>query len=76
LIQDEHTLREVFFPKHLPMIVKPKPWVSSMEGGYLELKECIMRTKGSKIQKELISNTHTIEIYKGNFYIYLIIFYY
>lgn len=29
------TLREALHPRHLPMLVKPKPWVNHDQGGYL-----------------------------------------
>jgi DNA-directed RNA polymerase len=28
-------LRETLHPRHLPMLVKPKPWLSYDQGGYL-----------------------------------------
>lgn len=28
-------LRETLHPRHLPMLVKPKPWLSVNQGGYL-----------------------------------------
>ncbi len=28
-------LRETLHPRHLPMLVKPKPWLSHDQGGYL-----------------------------------------
>jgi DNA-directed RNA polymerase len=28
-------LRETLHPRHLPMLVKPKPWLSHKDGGYL-----------------------------------------
>ena len=31
-------LRETLHPRHLPMLVKPKPWLSDEDGGYLNNK--------------------------------------
>jgi DNA-directed RNA polymerase len=28
-------LRETLHPRHLPMLIKPKPWLSHDEGGYI-----------------------------------------
>jgi DNA-directed RNA polymerase len=29
------SLRRVIHPRHLPMLVKPKPWLSYNDGGYI-----------------------------------------
>lgn len=31
-------VREILHPRHLPMLVKPKPWLNHEEGGYLNNK--------------------------------------
>lgn len=31
-------LRETLHPRHLPMLVKPKPWLNDEDGGYLNNK--------------------------------------
>ncbi|KAF8127344.1 DNA/RNA polymerase [Mycena galopus ATCC 62051] len=38
-------------PRHLPMLVKPKPWVNYNEGGYLYSKSTVMRFKDSIEQR-------------------------
>ncbi|KAF7345060.1 DNA-directed RNA polymerase [Mycena venus] len=38
-------------PRHLPMLVKPKPWVNYNEGGYLYSKSSVMRFKDSIEQR-------------------------
>ncbi|KAJ7260885.1 hypothetical protein B0H12DRAFT_1106881 [Mycena haematopus] len=38
-------------PRHLPMLVKPKPWVNYNEGGYLYSKSNVMRFKDSIEQR-------------------------
>lgn len=34
----QDSLRETLHPRHLPMLVKPKPWLSDEDGGYLNNK--------------------------------------
>lgn len=34
-------LRETLHPRHLPMLVKPKPWLSDEDGGYLNNKSAL-----------------------------------
>ncbi|THG95963.1 hypothetical protein EW026_g5773 [Hermanssonia centrifuga] len=43
-------LRETLHPRHLPMLVKPKPWLSHDQGGYLYNKTSAMRYKDSQEQ--------------------------
>ncbi|KAJ8503283.1 hypothetical protein ONZ45_g10994 [Pleurotus djamor] len=40
-------LRETLHPRHLPMLVKPKPWLSHDQGGYFYNKSSAMRFKDS-----------------------------
>ncbi|KAJ7468690.1 DNA/RNA polymerase [Mycena latifolia] len=44
----------LFHPRHLPMLVKPKPWVSYNEGGYLKNKTVVMRFKDSVEQRSYL----------------------
>ncbi|KAJ7079600.1 DNA/RNA polymerase [Mycena belliarum] len=46
--------RVVVHPRHLPMLVKPKPWVSYNEGGYLKNKTQVMRFKDNIEQKSYL----------------------
>ncbi|KAJ7875287.1 DNA/RNA polymerase [Mycena olivaceomarginata] len=41
-------------PRHLPMLVKPKPWVNYNEGGYLYSKSTVMRFKDSIEQRSYL----------------------
>ncbi|KAH8107638.1 DNA/RNA polymerase [Cristinia sonorae] len=41
------SIKETIHPRHLPMLVKPKPWVSDSDGGYLYNKTSVMRFKES-----------------------------
>lgn len=40
-------LRETIHPRHLPMLVPPKPWMHIRQGGYLYNKTSVMRFKES-----------------------------
>ncbi|THV02643.1 DNA/RNA polymerase [Dendrothele bispora CBS 962.96] len=41
------TVKETLHPRHLPMLVKPKPWLRHDEGGYLYNRVPVMRYKES-----------------------------
>ncbi|QRW12717.1 DNA-dependent RNA polymerase [Ceratobasidium sp. AG-Ba] len=41
------SVRETIHPRHLPMLVKPRPWEDYDKGGYLTLKSMMMRVKDS-----------------------------
>ncbi|THH27449.1 hypothetical protein EUX98_g6736 [Antrodiella citrinella] len=41
------SIRDTLHPRHLPMLVKPKQWLSDNEGGYLYSKIPVMRYKES-----------------------------
>ncbi|THH14382.1 hypothetical protein EW146_g5951 [Bondarzewia mesenterica] len=49
-------LRETLHPRHLPMLVKPKPWLSHNEGGYLYNKAQAMRFKDSQEQQTYLKH--------------------
>ena len=42
---------ESLHPRHLPMLVKPKPWLSYNSGGYLYSRSWAMRFKDSREQE-------------------------
>ncbi|KAH7908847.1 hypothetical protein BJ138DRAFT_1011941 [Hygrophoropsis aurantiaca] len=44
-------LRETLHPRHLPMLVPPKPWIDFDQGGYLYNKSAVMRFKDSQEQQ-------------------------
>ncbi|KAI4519882.1 DNA/RNA polymerase [Schizophyllum commune Loenen D] len=43
-------------PRHLPMLVKPKPWLNYNDGGYLYHKTYAMRFKGSREQQAYLKH--------------------
>ncbi|PFH50361.1 hypothetical protein AMATHDRAFT_4013 [Amanita thiersii Skay4041] len=43
-------VRDAIHPRHLPMLIRPKPWVGPDEGGYLYNKTAAMRFKDSSEQ--------------------------
>ncbi|KAJ7657863.1 hypothetical protein DFH06DRAFT_1197343 [Mycena polygramma] len=56
-------------PRHLPMLVKPKPWVDYNEGGYLYSKSMVMRFKDSMEQRSYLKHAseqgHVELVYAG-----------
>lgn len=44
---DRESVRETLHPRHLPMLVPPKPWLSHDSGGYFSVKTSAMRYKDS-----------------------------
>ncbi|KAI0291577.1 hypothetical protein BC826DRAFT_1022569 [Russula brevipes] len=50
------SIRETMHPRHLPMLVKPKPWLSYDEGGYLYNKSEVMRFKDSQEQQQYLKH--------------------
>ncbi|KAK7055086.1 DNA-directed RNA polymerase [Favolaschia claudopus] len=56
-------------PRHLPMLVKPKPWVDYNEGGYLYSKSSVMRFKDSIEQRSYLKHAseqgHVELVYAG-----------
>ncbi|GLB44584.1 putative DNA-dependent RNA polymerase catalyzes the transcription of DNA into RNA using the four ribonucleoside triphosphates as substrates [Lyophyllum shimeji] len=49
-------LHDTLHPRHLPMLVKPKPWVSHNNGGYLYNKTHAMRFKESAEQMSYLKH--------------------
>ncbi|VDC07236.1 unnamed protein product [Peniophora sp. CBMAI 1063] len=47
-------VRETLHPRHLPMLVEPKPWTDWNSGGYYTIQSHIMRFKDSQEQKALL----------------------
>ncbi|TIA84077.1 hypothetical protein E3P92_00234 [Wallemia ichthyophaga] len=61
---DKDPLGSTIHPRHLPMLVKPKPWLRYDNGGYLFHKNFAMRFKDSNEQQSYIakaSNEGTME---------------
>lgn len=42
-----------FLAKHLPMVTEPKPWRKMHDGGFLESKSSLVRTKSGDIEQKL-----------------------
>ncbi|KAI9430871.1 DNA/RNA polymerase [Lactarius indigo] len=48
------SIRDTMHPRHLPMLVKPKPWLDYNEGGYIYNKSQVMRFKDSQEQQQYL----------------------
>ena len=51
--------------RYKPMILPPKPWMSTEEGGYLWLKSELMRYHGCNMQKDALQNADMTTLYQG-----------
>lgn len=49
-------IRETMHPRHLPMLIKPKPWLGYNEGGYIYNKSQVMRFKDSQEQQQYLKH--------------------
>ncbi|KAI0063332.1 DNA/RNA polymerase [Artomyces pyxidatus] len=49
-------LRETLHPRHLPMLVKPRPWLNYNEGGYMYNPSAAMRFKDSQEQQAYLKH--------------------
>ncbi|SPO26009.1 related to RPO41 - DNA-directed RNA polymerase, mitochondrial [Ustilago trichophora] len=47
---DKDSIQETLHPRHLPMLVPPKPWTSHDSGGYYSVRQSAMRYKDSAEQ--------------------------
>ncbi|PWY98909.1 DNA/RNA polymerase [Testicularia cyperi] len=47
---DKDSVQETLHPRHLPMLVPPKPWTSHDSGGYYSVRQSAMRFKDSAEQ--------------------------
>ncbi|KAI0087670.1 DNA/RNA polymerase [Irpex rosettiformis] len=62
----KESLREALHPRHLPMLVQPKRWISYNDGGYLYNKAPVMRYKDSQEQLTYLkeaSNLGNLELF-------------
>ncbi|KAH9056429.1 DNA/RNA polymerase [Lactarius vividus] len=50
------SIRDTMHPRHLPMLVKPKPWLNYNEGGYIYNKSQVMRFKDSQEQQQYLKH--------------------
>ncbi|KAG9104531.1 DNA-directed RNA polymerase [Ceratobasidium sp. 370] len=53
------SVRETLHARHLPMLVKPRPWEDYNKGGYLTLKTTMMRIKDSFEQQSYLQHAST-----------------
>ncbi|KDQ52445.1 hypothetical protein JAAARDRAFT_138907 [Jaapia argillacea MUCL 33604] len=53
-------LRDTLHPRHLPMLIKPKPWLSHTDGGYLYNKTVAMRFKDSMEQESYLKHASSL----------------
>ncbi|KAF9239424.1 hypothetical protein BU15DRAFT_61937 [Melanogaster broomeanus] len=53
-------LRETLHPRHLPMFVKPKPWLGPEDGGYLYNKTSAMRFKDCQEQLSYLNHASSL----------------
>ncbi|EIN05775.1 DNA/RNA polymerase [Punctularia strigosozonata HHB-11173 SS5] len=62
-------LRDTLHPRHLPMLVKPKPWLDHNQGGYIYNKTSAMRFKESREQEVYLAHAsaqgHVELVYAG-----------
>ena len=61
----DHEATEAMMPKLKPMIVPPKPWTTSDDGGYLSVPNRLMRSHGSLMQMQAVNKSHLPTIYRG-----------
>ena len=62
---DKESVRETLHPRHLPMLVPPRPWLSHDSGGYYSMKTSAMRYKDSVEQSSYLraaSENHGLEV--------------
>ncbi|KAG0702802.1 hypothetical protein DFH29DRAFT_982201 [Suillus ampliporus] len=53
-------LRETLHPRHLPMLVKPKPWLNHDQGGYLYNRSAAMRFKDCQEQQTYLEHASAL----------------
>ncbi|KAG1902934.1 uncharacterized protein F5891DRAFT_1276856 [Suillus fuscotomentosus] len=53
-------LRETLHPRHLPMLVKPKPWLNHDRGGYLYNRSAAMRFKDCQEQQTYLEHATSL----------------
>ncbi|KAH0833941.1 DNA/RNA polymerase [Lanmaoa asiatica] len=53
-------LRETLHPRHLPMLVKPKPWLAPDQGGYIYNKTSAMRFKDCQEQQSYLHHASSL----------------
>ena len=43
------SIRDTMHPRHLPMLIKPKPWLNYNEGGYIYNKSACISSSGQAV---------------------------
>ncbi|KAF8870011.1 hypothetical protein CPB84DRAFT_1645241, partial [Gymnopilus junonius] len=64
------SLERIIHPHHLPMLVKPKPWLHYNDGGYIYYKSYAMRFKDSHEQEVYLrkaTNAGNVELVYAGF---------
>jgi DNA-directed RNA polymerase len=62
-LNDQHGKCALLYPLYLPMVCKPKPWVSPCEGGYLTIRLNMVKT--SKKNNEAIACVEMPTVYEA-----------
>ena len=65
IIADKVSNPSAMTTRYKPMILPPKPWKSSDEGGYLWLKAELMRYHGCNIQKDAVDSSDMSTLHQG-----------
>ncbi|KAG9311110.1 DNA/RNA polymerase [Chiua virens] len=53
-------LRETLHPRHLPMLIKPSPWLTPDQGGYIYNKTSAMRFKDCQEQQSYLNHASSL----------------
>ncbi len=64
LMDIEEVQRGIIQTRHMPMLVPPNPWTSPDRGGYLAASTKIMRTKGSRMQFDVLKTADMKPVYE------------
>lgn len=62
IVDEKYESLAPFSTRHKPMVVPPRPWCSPGDGGYAALKVDMMRTHGSRLQKDVLYNTDDLSM--------------
>lgn len=63
--EDEYLSFAATTTRHTPMIVPPTEWTGPHEGGYRWLEVDLMRTHGSRVQREALQFGDLSQVYEG-----------
>jgi DNA-directed RNA polymerase len=65
LVLNDVDVMNIFAPKLMPMIIKPREWVSYDEGGYISVNSKLVRTTGSQTQQNAVAQANCAPVYRG-----------